>query len=102
MIEVTNSTFEEVIKSSKLCIIDFWAPWCGPCKKLVPILEDIEENASVLTIGKVNVDEEEELANRFNIQSLPTMALYKDGEFKGTMIGLKTTNDIVNWINNHM
>ena len=75
---VTDETFEDVIKNNKLVLIDFWAPWCGPCKKLSPILEEID-NENDLLVGKVNVDENIITSSKFNITSIPTMMLFENG-----------------------
>ena len=79
---VTESTFEqEVLKSDKPVLVDFWAEWCGPCHAVSPVLERIaEERESELKVVKVNVDEEQELAHRYGIMTIPTMILFKDGE----------------------
>ena len=79
---VTESTFEqEVLKSDKPVIVDFWAEWCGPCHAVSPILDKIaEERAGELTVVKVNIDEEQALAERYGIASIPTIVLFKDGE----------------------
>ena len=79
---VTESTFEqEVLSSDKPVLVDFWAEWCGPCHAVAPILDKIvEERAGELKLVKVNIDEEQSLAERYGIASIPTMVLFKDGE----------------------
>ncbi len=86
---VTESTFEqEVLKSEKPVIVDFWAEWCGPCHAVAPVLDKIaEERADELKLVKVNIDEERELAFRYGIQSIPTIVLFKDGEPAAAAIG---------------
>ena len=86
---VTESTFEqEVLKSDKPVIVDFWAEWCGPCHAVSPILDRIaEERAGELTVVKVNIDEEQALAERYGIASIPTIVLFKDGEPAAAAIG---------------
>ena len=79
---LSESTFDEEVKTSDLpVLIDFWAEWCGPCRQLTPILEEIaSEKAGALKIAKVNVDDNPELQRRFEVMSIPTLLLYKDGE----------------------
>ena len=86
---VTETTFDEqVLQSEKPVIVDFWAEWCGPCHAIAPVLERIaEERADELTLVKVNIDEEQGLAMRYGIQSIPTVVLFKDGEPAAAAIG---------------
>ena len=86
---VTESTFEqEVLKSDKPVIVDFWAEWCGPCHAISPVLDKIaEERSGELTVVKVNIDEEQALAERYGIASIPTIVLFKDGEPAAAAIG---------------
>ena len=87
--DVTEATFEEeVIKSEKPVIVDFWAEWCGPCHAVAPVLDKIvEERADEVRLVKVNIDEEQGLAIRYGIQSIPTILLFKDGEPAAAAIG---------------
>ena len=93
---VTESTFEqEVLKSDKPVIVDFWAEWCGPCHAVSPILDRIaEERAGELTVVKVNIDEEQALAERYGIASIPTIVLFKDGEPAAAAIGAQPKGSI--------
>ena len=86
---VTESTFEEeVLQSDKPVIVDFWAEWCGPCHAVAPVLDKIvEERADEVALVKVNIDEEQGLAIRYGIQSIPTIVLFKDGEPAAAAIG---------------
>jgi thioredoxin 1 len=86
---VTQETFDtEVIQSDKPVIVDFWAEWCGPCHAVSPVLDRIaEERADELRVVKVNIDEEQELAMRYGVASIPTMILFKDGEPAAAAIG---------------
>lgn len=80
-INVNKSNFnQEVINSDKPVLIDFWAPWCGPCRRVVPIVEEIADERSDIKVVKVNVDEEQELASEFQIMSIPTLMVMRGGE----------------------
>ena len=88
-ITITKDNFEqEVLKADKPVLVDFWATWCGPCQMLGPIIAQIaEEQDGKIIVGKVNVDEEQELAARFNVMSIPTMLVFKGGEVVNQGIG---------------
>ena len=81
VIHITNQNFrEEVVNSDKPVLLDFWASWCGPCSMLSPVIDEIAEDRSDIKVGKVNVDEEPELASAFQVMSIPTIILFKDGK----------------------
>jgi len=88
---LTDQTFDEEIKSAtEPVLVDFWAEWCGPCKMVAPVLDEIgADHADKLRIGKINIDENLELARRFDVMSIPTMILFKDGEPQLRIIGAK-------------
>lgn len=93
MIEATKETFVEEINSEKV-LVDFWAPWCGPCKMLSGTLDQIQKETNI-KIVKVNVDEESELASIYNIRSLPTLILFKNGEMVNQIVGSVSKNKIL-------
>ena len=90
-ITVTKANFEqEVLNSTVPVLVDFWATWCGPCMMLAPTVEEIaRENEGTLKVGKINVDEEPELASMFGIMSIPTVMAFKNGEVVGTAVGVR-------------
>ena len=95
--KVTTDTFrKDVIESDKPVVVDFWAEWCGPCKKLSPILEEVaEELDGEVTIAKVNVDEERNLGAMFQIMSIPNVLIFNHGEEVDEFVGLRSKDDIV-------
>ena len=88
--DLTSETFDAKLQSDKPVLVDFWAEWCGPCKAVGPILEELAtENADAIEIAKVNVDDNQDLAMKFNVRSIPTMLLFKNGEVTKTIVGAK-------------
>jgi thioredoxin 1 len=85
---LTDDSFEEVVKSNGLVLVDFWAEWCGPCKKVSPILDEISEEHGIL-VGKLNIDENPVKPVEYSVSSIPTMVLFEDGIVVKTIIGAK-------------
>ncbi len=102
--QVNNSNFESlVMKAATPVVVDFWAEWCGPCKALGPVLEEIaQEMGQKVNIVKINVDENPELAHRFGIRGIPTMIFFKDGEIRKTLVGNQPKAEILRGINELM
>ena len=99
-IEITAENFEnEVLNSDKPVLIDFWAAWCGPCRMLSPVVDEIAEENDSVKVGKVNVDEQLELAAQFGIQSIPTLLFFKDGKQIDRSVGVASKSAILNMIN---
>ena len=87
-IELTSENFEqEVLQADKTVLVDFWASWCGPCKMLSPVIEEIADERSDIKVGKVNIDEHPELAQKYGVMSIPTVLVIKDGEEVNKAVG---------------
>ena len=99
-VSVTDESFEnDVLKSEKPIVVDFWAEWCGPCKQIGPTLEEIsDEMSSNVIIAKHNIDNEPNTPTKYGIRGIPTMLLFKSGELKATKVGASTKSNIVEWI----
>lgn len=102
--EVKRSNFkEEVILSDKLVLVDLYAPWCGPCRALAPVLEEIAEKyQDKVKVVKVNVDEEEGIAQRFGVMSIPTVIFFRDGKAVASFVGLKSPSEIESIVEKHL
>jgi thioredoxin len=88
-IAINETTFEtEVLQSDKPTLVDLWAPWCGPCRLIAPLVDEIaEENSERFKIAKVNIDDNPQIAQRFDIRSIPTLLFFKDGELRDQVVG---------------
>ena len=93
--ELNSSNFEAAISASVPVVVDFWAPWCGPCKAIAPILEELAaELGDAVKICKVNVDDNSEIAGKFEIRAIPTILVFKGGEVSDTIVGLTSKEDL--------
>lgn len=97
VLKITNENYEaEVMQSDKPVLLDFWASWCGPCKMVGPIIEEVAQEAGAIAkIGKVNVDEEQDLAKKFKIMSIPTLVVIKNGKVVDSAVGVKSKQAIL-------
>ena len=96
VVKITKENFDAlVLKSQKKVLLDFWATWCGPCRMIAPFVEEIAAENEELVVGKIDVDEERELAIQFGITSIPTLVVMENGQKKGQMLGFRPKADIL-------
>ena len=99
IIHINKDNFhQEVLNSEKPVLLDFWAPWCGPCRMLAPILDQVAQERADIKVAKVNVDEEPELAGQFRVYSIPMLAVMKDGQMVNQMVGARPKHQILSMI----
>ena len=99
VLTITSQNFEkEVLQSEKTVLLDFWAGWCGPCRMLSPIVDEVAEEMGDIVVGKVNVDEEPTLARKYQIMSIPTLIVFKNGEKTNQSVGVISKEEIKNML----
>ena len=99
IVTVTSESFQsDVLDFKGTVLVDFWAAWCGPCRMLAPILEQLAEENPQVKIAKVNVDEQPQLGSKFNIMSIPTVMIFKDGKLVNTSVGLRPKEDFLQYL----
>ena len=96
--ELDQQTFKDFIASG-LVLVDFWAPWCGPCRMQIPILDQVAEKLPAVKIGKVNVDENSDLAVQFGVNTIPYLLIFKDGQKVGDFVGMRQANVLIDALN---
>ncbi|WP_407965522.1 thioredoxin [Bartonella sp. C271] len=103
-IKIDSSNFEsEILTSPFPIVVDFWAEWCGPCKSIAPILDEIAtEMQSQIKVAKINIDENPELATQYGIRSIPTLLMFKNGKVSSNKVGAASKGHIVEWIKNNL
>ncbi len=103
VLHTNAASFDKVINQDVPVLVDFWAPWCGPCKMLGPVLEEVEKDVSgKAVVAKVNVDDEQDLAVKYGVSSIPTMVVFKKGEAVERTVGFMSKEKIVGILTNHM
>lgn len=99
VITVTKDNFEkEVLQSEKTVLVDFWASWCGPCRMLSPVVDEIAEERDDIKVCKINVDEEGELASQFQVMSIPSLFVFKEGKVAAQSVGVRPKEEILEMI----
>ena len=98
IVHITKENFKTLAAGEKPLLIDFWATWCGPCKMIAPIVEEIAAGRDDIIVGKIDVDQEMELAMQFHITSIPTLVLLRNGEVAGTLVGYRPKADILKFL----
>ena len=104
IINVTDDSFEnDVLKASGAVLVDFWAPWCGPCKQIAPLLKEVaEEMGDKITIANIDIDDNPNTPGKYGVRGIPTLTIFKDGNVQGTKVGAVNKGKLVDFINEHL
>ncbi len=104
IINVTDDSFDnDVLKASGTVLVDFWAPWCGPCKQIAPLLEEVAaEMGDKVTIAKIDIDDNPNTPGKYGVRGIPTLSIFKDGNVQGTKVGAVNKAKLVDFINEHL
>ncbi len=104
IINVSDESFEtDVLKASGAVLVDFWAPWCGPCKQIAPVLDEIAEAMQGrLTIAKINIDDNPNTPGKYGVRGIPTLMLFRDGNVQGTKVGAVSKSKLTEFIEEHL
>ncbi len=104
VLHVTDSDFDDVVvKANKPVLVDYWAEWCGPCKMIAPVLDEIAEDyKDKLTVAKLNIDENPETPQHFGVRGIPTLMLFKNGEVEATKVGALTKSQLADFLDNNL
>jgi thioredoxin 1 len=101
IVNVSDQSFKAEVEATGTVLVDFWAPWCGPCKMIAPILEELDKELTDLKIAKLNVDDNPESASRFGVMSIPTLIVFKDGQPVDKIVGLQSKDALKNVVARH-
>jgi thioredoxin 1 len=101
ILNVSDQSFKTEVEAAGTVLVDFWAPWCGPCKMIAPILEELDKELVDLKIAKLNVDDNPESASRFGVMSIPTLIVFKDGQPVDKVVGLQSKEALKNVVSRH-
>lgn len=103
IVNVSDQSFQTEVEGNGTVLVDFWAPWCGPCKMIAPVLEDLDKEVGTqLKIAKVNVDDNPQSASRFGVMSIPTLIVFKDGQPVDKIVGFQSKDALKNVVNRHL
>ena len=102
ILAVTDDSFESVINGDKPVLVDFWAEWCGPCKMIAPILDEVAEEMESVTIAKLNIDQNPNTPPKFGVRGIPTLLLFKNGKVEATKVGALSKSQLVEFLNENV